>query len=326
MIKTMNEYIVGDNLEILSKIESEYDFCYIDPPYNTGRDFGHFVDKFDDMKSFIDFLKPRIELIYSKLKNNGTFVFHIDSIASHYCKIMLDDIFGIKNFNNEIILCTSGMKKVKTKLMRSHDVLLVYSKNKSKVTFNMVYLPYPETNKKFKKDSRGEYITSAAKNSQPDVIYRPNLRYEWNGHQNQWWISKERMQLLHDDDRLEYNAVGIPRIKRYLNELDGIPLKDVWNDIHSIQGSEKLNYATQKPIKLLERLLSLYTNENDNCIDFFAGSGTLGRACIKMNRNYTLIDLNKEGKDLFDSTKNLIYNITDVDSFGEPVGIEKWCE
>ena len=269
MIKTMNEYIVGDNLEILSKIESEYDFCYIDQPYNTGRDFGHFVDKFDDMKSFIDFLKPRIELIYSKLKNNGTFVFHIDSIASHYCKIMLDDIFGIKNFNNEIILCTSGMKKVKTKLMRSHDVLLVYSKNKSKATFNMVYLPYPETNKKFKKDSRGEYITSAAKNSQPDVIYRPNLRYEWNGHQNQWWISKERMQLLHDDDRLEYNAVGIPRIKRYLNELNGIPLKDVWNDIHSIQGSEKLNYATQKPIKLLERLLSLYTNENDNCIDFF---------------------------------------------------------
>jgi DNA modification methylase len=306
-LNTLNEYIVGDNLEILKNIDTYYDFCYIDPPYNTGRDFGNFMDKFDDMKSFIDFLKPRIELIHSKLKDNGTFVLHVDSIASHYCKVMLDDIFGIKNFNNEIVLCTSGMKKVKTKLMRSHDILLVYSKNKKKSTFNVIYLPYPDTQKKFKKDNRGEYVTSAAKNSQPDVIYRPNLRYEWNGHHQQWWVSKEKMQSLHDDNRLEYNAAGIPRIKRYLSELDGIPLKDVWDDISSIQGNEKLDYATQKPIKLLERLLELYTNESDNCIDFFAGSGTLGRACIKMKRNYTLIDLNKDGKDLFENTKPTIH-------------------
>lgn len=301
-LNTLNQYIVGDNLEILKKINTKYDFCYIDPPYNTGRDFGDFTDKFDDMESFLNFLKPRIELIHSKLKENAIFVIHVDAISSHYCKVMLDGIFGIKNFNNEIILCTNGMKQVKTKLMRAHDVMLVYSKNKNKSTFNPIYLPYKQNNKKFKSDSVGEYTTSAAKNSQPDVIQRPNLRYEWNGHHQQWWISKEKMQSLHDANRLEYNDAGIPRIKRYLKELKGIPLKDVWDDISSIQGNEKLNYATQKPIKLLERLLLLYTNENDNCIDFFAGSGTLGRACKKINRNYTLIDLNQNGKDIFDST------------------------
>ena len=307
-----NQYIVGDNLELLAKIKEEYNFCYIDPPYNTGRDFGDFVDKFEDMSAFVDFLKPRIKLMHKKLSADGMFVLHVDSIASHYCKVMMDEIFDIKNFQNEIILCTSGMKKVKTKLMRSHDVILVYSKNKSKATFNPIYLPYPKTGKKYKSDSCGEYTTSAAVNSQPDVIKRPNLRYEWNGNHRQWWVSKEKMKKLHDENRLEYNDKGIPRIKRYLHELDGIPLRDVWNDISSVQGNEKLQYATQKAVKLLERLLELYSKPDANCIDFFAGSGTLGRACIKMGRNYTLFDLNPQGKKVFEESIKSTANENDV--------------
>lgn len=299
----LNQYIIGDNLEILKTLDKTvtYNFCYIDPPYNTGRDFGNFVDKFDSMSSFIDFLRVRVKEVYDRLSSTGTFVLHVDSISSHYCKVMLDEIFGPSNFKNEVILQTTGMKIVKTKLMRSHDTLLIYSKG-TKSTFNPVFLPYPKTNKKNKADSRGEYVTSAAVNSQPEVCKRPNLRYEWNGHHKQWWISKERMQKLHDEGRLEYNTKGIPRIKRYFSELKGIPLKDVWGDISSIQGNEKLNYATQKPVKLLERLLFLYTNEGDNCIDIFAGTGTLGRACVNMKRNYTLIDLNVDGKTLFDKS------------------------
>lgn len=305
----LNEFFVGDNVDLIPKLDIDYDFCYIDPPYNTGRDFGDFNDKFDDMKTFVEFLENRTKLVYDKLNSSSTFVMHVDAISSHYCKVMLDGIFGIKNFQNEIILCTTGMKAVKTKLMRSHDVLLVYSKNKNKSTFNPIFLPYKNDGKKNKSDSRGEYTTSAAVNSQPDVIKRPNLRYEWNGHHKQWWVSKEKMQKLHDENRLEYNKIGIPRIKRYIKEMSGIPLKDVWDDISSIQRGEKLNYATQKPVKLLERLLTLYTNTNANCIDFFAGTGTLGRACINMDRNYTLIDINDGGKKIFeDSIKKLVKN------------------
>lgn len=300
----LNQYLIGDNLEVLNKIDLNFDFCYIDPPYNTGRNFGDFGDTFDDMNSFIEFLKPRFELIHKKLKDSGNLVVHVDSISSHYIKVCLDSIFGIKNFRNELILRTSNMKQVKTKLMRSHDIILIYTKNKNKLKFNQQYTSYnsDETgNGKGKKDEKGYYITSAAKNSQPNVIVRPNLRYEWNGHNLQWWISKEKMQSLHNDNRLEYNINGIPRIKRYFHEMNGIPFKDVWTDISSIQGNEKIDYATQKPVKLLERLLDLYTDEQDLCLDIFAGSGTTGRACLNKNRKYILIDINQKGKEVFES-------------------------
>jgi len=303
-----NKYIVGNNIEVLNSLDLEYDFCYIDPPYNTGRNFGDFGDSFKDMDEFIEFLKPRFELIHKKLKKSGNLVVHIDSISSHYVKVCLDSIFGIKNFKNELIVTTSNMKAVKKKLMRSHDVLLVYSKNSNKSTYNQQYTPYEDGGIKGKVDERGGYITSAAKNSQPNVIVRPNLRYEWNGHKFQWWISKEKMQKLHDENRLEYNDKGIPRIKRYFNEMNGVPFKDVWTDISSIQGKEKLDYATQKPIKLLERLLDLYTNKTDLCLDIFAGSGTLGRACLNKNRNFVLIDINPKGKIVFEeSMSDTIY-------------------
>ncbi len=297
-----NKYLVGDNIELLDSLGSEIDFCYIDPPYNTGRNFGDFGDSFKNMDEFIDFLKPRFELIHKKLKETGNLVVQVDSIASHYVKVCLDSIFGIKNFKNELIVTTSNMKAVKKKLMRSHDVLLVYSKNINKSVYNQQYTPYPDDGPKGKVDKRGEYTTSAAKNSQPNVIVRPNLRYEWNGHNFQWWISKERMQKLHDENRLEYNKEGIPRIKRYFDEMNGVPFKDVWTDISSIQGKEKLDYATQKPILLLERLLDLYTNETDLCLDVFAGSGTLGRACLNKNRNFVLIDINPKGKKVFEES------------------------
>ena len=146
------------------------------------------------------------------------------------------------------------------------------------------------------------YGNSAAHNSQPDVNPRPNLRYTWNGNFKQWLVSEEKMKQLHDDNRLIYNKKGIPRIKRFPDEQDGIPVRDLWDDISSIQSKEKTNYATQKPIKLLDRIISLYSKENDICLDPFAGSGTLGRSCIKNNRRYILFDINKEGKSIFEET------------------------
>jgi DNA modification methylase len=82
--------------------------------------------------------------------------------------------------------------------------------------------------------------------------------------------------------------------------MEGIPVRDTWDDISSIQNGEKTKYATQKPIKLLERILSLYSAEGDTCLDPFAGSGTLGRACKSLKRNYILFDINPEAKEVFD--------------------------
>jgi DNA modification methylase len=104
------------------------------------------------------------------------------------------------------------------------------------------------------------------------------------------------MKELDSQKRLEYNANGIPRVKKYLHEMDGIPVRDLWIDINQIQGSEKLDYATQKPVKLLERIVNMFSNKGDLVLDPFAGSGTTGRACINTNRNYIMLDINSKGK------------------------------
>lgn len=304
----LNQYLIGDNLEILEKLLNEnyqFQLIYLDPPYNTGRDFSDFDDKFEDIKVYAyEFLKPRFEIMKKLLTPNGVIVVHIEPKISHYVRLVMDEVFGIKNFQNEIVWKSGGNKKSSKKLMRFHDTIIVYSNN-SKYKYNPLYLPYGDDYRKknnLKTDSIGEYTTSAAHNSQPDVVRRPNLRYEWNGHNKQWWWSKEKMEKLHDDGRLSYNEKGIPRVKKYLHEMEGIPVRDLWVDINQIQGSEKLDYATQKPVELLERIIKMYSDETDFVLDPFAGSGTTARACLKTNRKYIMVDINSKGLKVFESS------------------------
>jgi DNA modification methylase len=301
-IQTMNQYTVGDNLVLLQDLKDQsVDFIYMDPPYNTGRNFHYFDDKFKTIEDFKVFIKSRIVECYRVLKNTGSIVVHIEPKISHHIRYICDEVFGGNNFRNEIVLHSGGNSKNKHQLGRNHDTLVVYSKSKA-YTFTPLYKDYNEAYKsklKTCKVSGRLYSTSACHNSQPEVNPRPNLRYEWKGYSKQWYVSLETMETLDKENRLEYNSKGIPRIKRYMDEMEGIPVRDTWDDIPSIQSKEKLPYATQKPVKLLERLLLLYTHENGVCLDPFAGSGTLGRACINLNRSYILFDLNLEGQELF---------------------------
>ena len=305
----MNSYNVGDNLLLLKEMESEsIDLIYFDPPYNTGRNFFNFNDKFKTKNEYIEYMKKRLVEVGRVLKKTGSVIIHIEPRISHYYRVLCDDIFGCNNFTNEIVWKTGGNAKNKKKLNRWHDTIIVYSKSK-KQKFNPQYAPYDEeyrkrNNVKVCEDSGNEYVTTAIHNSQPEVNPRMNLRYEWNGHKKQWYVTKDKMMNLHKDGRLVYNKNGVPRIKRYLKEMDGVPLRDLWIDISNVQRGEKLKYATQKPVKLLERLVKLYSNKDDVCMDIFAGSGTLGRACINQKRKYLLIDINEEGKSLFEKSIN----------------------
>ena len=304
-----NMYYIGDNLDYLNKLESNsIDFIYFDPPYNTGRNFFDFDDKFKSVEDYLIFIRLRVNECFRCLKSNGNIVIHIEPKISHYFRIICDEIFGLNNFKNEIIWQTGGNAKNLYQLNRFHDTIIVYSKKgKGKSIFNPMYFPYDEEYKKrssvkFCDIHKKEYVTTALHNSQPDVNPRFNLRYEWKGNNKQWYVLKEKMIELDKDNRLSYNSNNIPRIKRFLDEMDGIPLRDVWCDINNTQIGEKVKYATQKPVKLLERLISLYSNENDLCLDIFAGSGTLGRACIKKNRKYLMFDINPEGKEIFNKS------------------------
>jgi DNA modification methylase len=295
-----NTFTVGDNVELLKKVQAEtIDMIYMDPPYNTGRNFHYFEDKFAD---FPKFMEERIVECHRVLKKDGNIIIHVEPRISHHIRVICDKIFGESNFQNEIVWHSGGNAKNKYQLGRNHDTIIVYSKS-SKSKFFPLYKPYNDEYKKGLKmcpHHQKQYSTSAAHNSQPEVNPRPNLRYEWNGNMRQWYVSEEKMKELHDDHRLEYNEKGIPRIKRFVEEMDGIPVRDTWDDISSIQNGEKTKYATQKPIKLLERIVSLYSAEGDVCMDPFAGSGTLGRACHGMKRDYILFDINPEAKEVFD--------------------------
>lgn len=308
-ILTPNKYYVGDNIELLKKVKSNsINLIYFDPPYNTGRNFFNFDDRFKSVEDYVTFIKERIKECFRCLKPCGNILIHIEPKISHYFRIICDEIFGINNFKNEIIWQTGGNAKNLYQLNRFHDTIIVYSKNgKGKSLFNPLYFPYDDeyrkkSNVKFCEIHKKEYVTTALHNSQPEVNPRLNLRYEWKGNKKQWYVTKEKMIELDKDDRLCYNESNIPRIKRFLDEMDGIPLRDIWCDIKNTQSGEKLKYATQKPVKLLERIVKLYSNEGDVCMDIFAGSGTLGRACINEKRKYLLMDINPDGKIIFDKS------------------------
>ena len=300
----IDNYYLGDNIDLLKQMENEsVELIYFDPPYNTGRNFYDFDDKFKNKEEYIQFIKIRIVECHRILKKIGTVVIHIEPKISHHFRIICDEVFGDNNFKNEIVWQTGGNAKNKHKLNRFHDTIIVYSKSSTQ-TFNPLYFSYDEeykkkSNVKFCSIHNKEYVTTAIHNSQPEVNPRPNLRYSWNGIDKQWYVTKSKMEVLHNENRLEYNKDGVPRIKRFLDEMEGIPLRDIWTDINNIQSGEKISYATQKPVKLLERIVKLYTNEGDICLDIFAGSGTLGRACINTQRNYILFDINPKGRELF---------------------------
>lgn len=302
-----NKYYVGDNMDYLVRCKDQsIHMIYFDPPYNTGRNFYDFNDKFKSIEEYVEFIKVRIIECHRILKNTGNIIIHIEPRISHYFRFICDEVFGAQNFKNEIVWQTGGNSKNKYQLNRFHDTIIVYAK-KPKSTFNPMYFPYDEeyrkkSNVKYCDILKKEYVTTALHNSQPNVNPRPNLRYEWNGHEKQWYVCKEKMEELHANHRLEYNKNGVPRIKRLLEEMDGIPLRDVWCDVKNVQAYEKMKYATQKPVKLIERIIDLYSNVGDICMDIFAGSGVLGRAAIIKNRSYLLMDVNMHGKQLFEKS------------------------
>lgn len=298
-------YKIFEAVDGLRSLTSEsVQLVYMDPPYNTGRDFYNFDDRFSSSTDYREnLIRPVMEEIHRVLRKDAVVVVHVEPKISHHLRIVMDDVFGERRFVNEIVWRSGGNHHTEKKLQRAHDTLIVYSKGGSYV-FNAEYKPYDsDVVEGSQKDDRGFYSTSALKNSQPEVVPRPNLRYEWNGQVHQWYVSKERMQKLHDEDRLVYGPSGVPRVKKYYHEMKGIPVKDVWDDVKQIQMWEKLPYATQKPVALLERVVKMYSNIGDLVVDPFGGSGTTGRACISTGRKYELFDINPDAISLFEESR-----------------------
>jgi site-specific DNA-methyltransferase (adenine-specific)/adenine-specific DNA-methyltransferase len=260
----------GDNIDQLKKLpDSCIDLIYIDPPFNSNRNYEvfwgetkekrAFEDRHESTKAYIGFMRPRCVELARVLKKTGSFYYHCDWHASHYVKVMLDQIFGENEFINEIVWCYSHGGKSDRHFGRKHDILFLYAKS-DKYTFNGNDIRLPLT--PHKQDASGK---------------------NYGG----------RMGF--DEDGREYTekwGTGKKKLYRYYLDEGKIP-EDWWTDINSIQSgsAERMGYPTQKPLALLDRIIKASSNPNDVVLDAFCGCGTALISAQNLGRQWIGIDM-----------------------------------
>lgn len=266
------------------------------------------IEDDSDLLAYIAMMCPRLVALWSLLKQSGSLFLHCDSNASHYLKLMLDAIFGASKFDSEIVWQRTLGKALQTKrLPKNHDTILLYRKGEEGTWNNeAAFLPYdhddldPKTAKKYSlrdPDGRMYQLTSLI-NPNAD---RPNLAYEFLGVTRVWRWTRERMQAAYDAGEVVQPRPGaVPRFKRYLDEQKGLPLGDVWTDIPPLnsQAAERIGYPTQKPLALLERIITLASNADDLVLDPFCGCGTTIEACERLGRRWIGIDIAKKAVEI----------------------------
>jgi site-specific DNA-methyltransferase (adenine-specific) len=256
-----NTIYFGDNVAVLASLPAEsVDLIYIDPPFNTGHvqqrtqirternetgDRTGFAgtryqtvklgskaynDIFDD---FLTFIEPRLLEAKRVLKPHGSLYFHIDYREVHYCKVLLDQIFGRESFLNEIIWAYDYGARTKKKWPAKHDNILWYAKDPAHYTYNVEAI-----------------------------------------------------------ERIPYMAPGLVGPEKAAR--GKLPTDTWWHTIVATNGKEKTGYPTQKPLGILRRIISASSNPGETVLDFFAGSGTTGAACLELERRFFLVDNNPE--------------------------------
>lgn len=249
----------------------------------------------NDMMAYLAMMAIRLIELHRVLKPTGSLYLHCDPTASHYLKLLLDAIFGRYSMTNEIIWQRTNAKgHAFTRFPSAHDVILYYRKGDDHIWNTQFgghsdeYIKSHYSN--VEPDTGRKYTLGDCLNPNPD---RPNLTYEWNGITRVWRWTREKMQSYHDEGRLVYTSSGMPRFKRYLDEMKGTPFTSVWTDIFPInsQAQERLGYPTQKPVALLERILSASSNPGDVVLDPFCGCGTTVHAAQKLGRQWIGIDV-----------------------------------
>jgi len=308
----------GDCLDQLRKLpDGCVDLIYIDPPFNSNRNYEvfwgeakekrSFEDRHESTQAYIEFMRPRCVEMARVLKRTGSFYYHCDWHASHYVKVMLDQIFGENSFLNEIIWkrqsAHSDAKQGSKHFGRVHDTILLYAWNaaakKTGYTFNHQYRDYDpeyiEKNYRNVEDGTGRrYSLGDITAPGAGAPSKGNPHYEFLGVTRYWRFSREEMQRLYEASLIVQSSHGaVPRQKRYLDEAQGVPVGTVWDDIGPVQSSsdESLGYPTQKPLPLLERIISASSNENDIVLDAFCGCGTALLAAEKLKRQWIGIDV-----------------------------------
>lgn len=242
----------------------------------------------------------RSTLAESSFGRTGSLYLHCDSSASHYLKLILDAVFGATAFTNEIIWKRStGKSLMSRRLATNHDVILFYTLGRNVWNESIAFTPYDAANLPEKTIAKYSQKDPDGRLFQMDNLInpnsnRPNLTYEFLGVTRVWRWTRERMQEAYERGLVIQSAPGrVPRFKRYLDEQRGLPLDDIWADIPALnsQAAERLGYQTQKPLALLERIISLSSNPGDVVLDPFCECGTAIEAAQRLGRRWVGIDI-----------------------------------
>jgi adenine specific DNA methylase Mod len=348
-----NVLYYGDNLDVLKLHvrDESVDLVYLDPPFNSERNYNVLFDEQDgtksaaqvqvfgdtwrwdqgaaraydevvlsggkvsdvmrafrtflgetDMLAYLSMMAPRLMELRRVLKDTGSLYLHCDPTASHYLKLLLDGVFGPKNFRSEIVwkrsAAHSDAKQGRAIHGHIHDTILFYTKT-DEWTWNTQYTPYDQeyidafynhVDKKTGRRFRLDNLTAAKPGGDVSYEFHGTLPYKGR----YWAYSRANMEKFLEEGRLYFpKNGGTPAYKRYLDEMPGVSLQDVWTDIKPIgaQAAERLGYPTQKPQELLERIIATSSNEGDVVLDPFCGCGTTIEAAIALKRSWVGIDI-----------------------------------
>ncbi len=302
---------------------------YIDPPFDVGADFSMDIEiggetfhkeanlleqiAYRDTwgrgaDSFIAMIYERLVLMKDLLADDGSIYVHCDYRVASYMREILDEIFGSESFRNEIIwkrrVGSSSAVHESNRFGISTDTILYYALSEKtilNVQYNLDSSEYQEYI-----ESRFTYTDDTGRLYQPTSLvnpsYRPNLIYDYKGYKsppNGWMISRDKMEEWDRQGRLHFPSDKNSRIRRksFADELKGMPIQNLWTDISEInsQAIERLDYPTQKPQALLERIINSSSNKNDLVADFFVGSGTTAAVAERLGRKWIATDLGKFG-------------------------------
>ncbi|MGO9641149.1 MAG: site-specific DNA-methyltransferase [Candidatus Acidiferrales bacterium] len=347
---------------LLPEFAGKVNLIYIDPPFNTGGDFSFVAAIPEHPESDEDETTPFLKqpsileqkayrdtwgvgpeerargasqvdrylkwfydtavLLRDLLAENGSMYVHLDWHVGHYCKEVLDEVFGPEQCLNEIIWKRTSARSDSHSFNHIHDTIFLYSKSPSFV-FNIQYIPYDQSyldnfyryvdegsGRRFRVSDLMAAGTRKGSSGMPWRGTDPNKKG------NHWKYMIEKLEELDQGGRIYWpqKKGGVPGYKRYLDEMPGVPLQSVWTDINPIaaQAVENANYATQKPEALLARILQASSNPGDLVLDCFCGSGTTGSAAEKLGRRWIACDL---GRFAIHTTRKRLLGIPNVKPF-----------
>lgn len=313
---TNNLLFHTDNFVILKDLlplfKNKVKLCYIDPPYNTKQSFEHYDDNYS-IEAWKAMMKARINLIHDWLNETGSIWISIDDKMVHHLRIICDEIFLPSNFIGTIIWQKNTSSNNDTKRFSNcHDYIVVYAKNISKWSSNL--LPRNDkANARYTNpdnDIRGVWTPSdlTVKTPSEDYIYpitTPTGRQVWPAASRSWSMSEKSFKKLVKEKRIWFGKDGnnVPRLKRFLSDVQqGMVPKTLWfkdevgDNFEAKREVKKINptevFTTPKPEKLIEKIISIATNQGDLVVDLFAGSGTTGAVAMKMGRKWVMTEVN----------------------------------